>query len=37
VGGYLHDHVCQHGMSLADAQHAITSDWWAVYQTLPAL
>ena len=35
VENYLHDQVCSGAMSLSDAQNAITSDWVAVYQSMP--
>lgn len=34
VENYLHDHVCDAGLSLGDAQHMIVADWYAVYLTL---
>jgi hypothetical protein len=35
VENYLHDQVCSGAMSLSDAQNAITSDWVAIYQSMP--
>lgn len=35
VENYLHDQVCSGTMSLSDAQHAIASDWVAVYNQMP--
>jgi hypothetical protein len=35
VENYLHDQVCSGAMSLTDAQHAIASDWVAVYNSMP--
>lgn len=34
VENYLHDQVCSGFMSLSDAQHAIASDWVAVYNQM---
>lgn len=34
VENYLHRQVCAGAMTLAAAQHAITTDWVAVYQTI---
>jgi hypothetical protein len=31
---YLHDRVCQGSMTLLDAQHAIATDWYAVYLSI---
>jgi hypothetical protein len=31
VENYLHDQVCNHGMSIIDAQNQIKTDWYAVY------
>ena len=31
VENYLHDRVCANGMSLAEAQREIATDWYAVY------
>ena len=33
VENKLHTLVCEHGISLATAQHAIASNWWTAYQT----
>jgi hypothetical protein len=35
VENYLHDQVCSGSMILSDAQHAIASDWVAVYNQMP--
>lgn len=35
VENYLHDQVCSGAISLSDAQHAIASDWVAVYNSMP--
>jgi hypothetical protein len=35
VENYLHDQVCSGNRSLSDAQHAIASDWVAVYNQMP--
>ncbi len=34
VENYLHDQVCSGGMTLAEAQQAVTTDWVAVYQKI---
>jgi hypothetical protein len=34
VENYLHSQVCGGAMTLADAQQAIASDWYAIYLTL---
>ncbi|PWU24136.1 hypothetical protein C5B42_00545 [Candidatus Cerribacteria bacterium 'Amazon FNV 2010 28 9'] len=34
VENYLHEQVCKGVMSLAQAQQKITSNWYAIYQTL---
>ncbi len=31
---YLHNRVCQGSMTLLDAQHAIATDWYAVYLSI---
>lgn len=31
VENYLHDQVCNHGMSLVEAQREIVGDWYGVY------
>lgn len=36
VENYLHDAVCAGQISLADAQDAIATDWYAIYQTIAA-
>jgi hypothetical protein len=35
VENWLHAQVCNNKMALADAQHAIATDWYAVYLTVP--
>jgi hypothetical protein len=35
VENYLHRQVCSGSMSLSDAEHAIASDWVAVYNQMP--
>jgi hypothetical protein len=34
VENYLHKRVCDGGMSLEEAQRAISSDWYAIYVTI---
>jgi hypothetical protein len=35
VENWLHRQVCTNAMPLADAQHAIATDWYQVYLTVP--